>query len=650
VFRVEEKTGRLENATANLAPHYHVVARSIEKIGPATYRIEKGVFTSCDLPKPEWSFYLSEADVTLDDYARMKNVSFRAGSVPLLYTPWLVWPTKQDRASGLLVPGVGYNSRRGGYLGLSYYWVTSRATDSTTQLDLYSKGAVGLGEEFRWTPSPESAGIVQAYAIRDPIATVCVPQEEEPGGGEACVTVDGLSGVFAEREKTRWKARLDHVSDDLPFGFRGVLSVREYSDEQFLRDFERAFALSSSRQTLSRGFLTKNFGNDSVNLRVERSETFYGTKVVQERVPSLEYFRRTSRIGRSPLYLALESSLSYLYVNRGPGLAHGEYGRADFHPTLSLPWKTVPWLSLTAKGGGRWTGYSDSTDEAHTRFEGVSFTRTYAEAGASLVGPSFSRIYEGTIGPFGRFKHVIEPRVDYEYVSEVGDPLRIPVYDEVDTSLGRNQVRYAIVNRLLARPADAKAGGGANEIASLEVAQTHAFSLPQVPSGVSSSFDSFSERTGPVEANLRLAPGGFLSFDGRLAYDLHVEQITAVSVATSVNWKANYVNATWFGSRPVSVAGAPTSRTDQIRLAAGVDIGKSFRLDTQLNYDAQQNKLLEDRSLVTFNGSCYSLFLEVRQLRLPPTTRRDYRLVVNLRDVGTLLDMNGSLDRIFGGR
>ena len=88
----------------------------------------------------------------------------------------------------------------------------------------------------------------------------------------------------------------------------------------------------------------------------------------------------------------------------------------------------------------------------------------------------------------------------------------------------------------------------------------------------------------------------------------------------------------------------------QIRLAAGVDIGKKFRLDTQLNYDAQQNELLEDRSLVTFNGSCYSLFLEVRQLRLPPTTRRDYRLVVNLKDVGTLLDMNGSLDRIFGGQ
>ncbi len=650
VFRVEDKTGRLEEAAADLAPTYHIVARAIEKIGLATYRIEKGVFTSCDLPRPEWSFYLSEAEVTLDDYARMKNVSFRAGPVPLLYTPYLVWPTKQDRASGFLVPGAGYSSRRGGYLGLSYYWVTGRSTDSTTQLDLFSKGTVGLGEELRWRPSPESAGILQGYVVRDTQATVCVPIEEEPGGGDPCITDDGRVGVFAIREETRWKARLDHVSDDLPFGFRGVLSVHEYSDEQFLRDYERAFSLSASRQTISRGFLTKNFGDDSVNLRVERTETFYARTVVQERIPSLEYFRRTSRIGRSPLFLALESSLSYLYVNRGTGLPHGEYGRADVHPTLSLPWKAVPWVSLTAKGGARWTGYTDSTDEGQSHFTGESINRAYGEAGASLVGPSFSRIYDGKLGAFGRFKHIIEPRAEYEYASDVDDALRVPVFDEVDTALGRNQIRYGIVNRLLARPADARAGS-AMEIASLEISQTHAFQPPQQPSAGSTIVTSLAPSTGPIETILRVTPGGFFNFDGRLSYDLHASQVTTVSVATSVNWRANYVNATWFGSRPAPVAGSPVSPpTDQLRLAAGIDLGKSLRVDTQLNYDARENRLLEDRSLLTFNGSCYALFLEVRQLRLPPSTRRDYRLVVNLKDVGQLLDVNGSLDALFGNR
>ncbi len=128
-FRLDAKTGVLEKATADLAPTYHVVAESIEKIGEATYRIHHGIFTACDVPNPDWSFSLSEATVTLDDYARMKNVAFRGALVPLLYTPYLIWPTKEDRATGLLVPGVGYNGRRGAYLGLTHYWVTgSRRT------------------------------------------------------------------------------------------------------------------------------------------------------------------------------------------------------------------------------------------------------------------------------------------------------------------------------------------------------------------------------------------------------------------------------------------------------------------------------------------------------------------------------------------
>ena len=654
VFKVKAKTGRLENATADLAPTYHIVANSIEKIGEATYHIEKGVFTACDLPRPAWSFSLSEAVVTLDDYARMKDVAFRAfrSEVPLLYTPYLIWPTKEDRATGFLVPGVGGNGRRGAYVGLTYYWVTGRPTDMTTTLDLYSRGTVGLGEEFRWTPTPESAGLFQGYAIHDTQATVCVPAAQEPSGGDGpCTLPDGSLGAFSRRTKNRWKVRLDHVSDDLPGGARGVVTIRDYSDQEYLQDLEGSFALNSARQVLSRAFVTKNFGDDSVNLRFERSETFFGTDVIQERFPSLEYFRRTSRIGSSPFFLAAEGSLSELYINRGSNLPRGSYARADLHPTISLPWKRIPWLSITAKAGGRWTGYSNSVDDTQTRFVGSSFTREYGEAGVSIVGPSLSRIFDGHLFEFGKFKHVIEPRLDYQYVSDVSDPARIPAYDEIDLQLGQNQVRYALVNRLLARPADPKLGA-AREIASLEFSQTRAFRLPQTVLLPGQIFQPLVTKVGPVTTNLRLTPGPFFQFDGRVDYDTRVSQVTASSVTAALVWKTNFVNATYFAARPVLAtslpAGSPSPNSDQFRLATGVDLSKSLRVDTQLNYDARQKLLLEDRSLLTYKGSCYTVFLELRQLRLPPTTRKDVRLVFNLKDIGTLLDFHQSVDRIFG--
>jgi len=649
-FHLDTKTGRLEDATADLGTTYHIIAEWIEKIGEATYRIHHGIFTACDVPKPDWSFYMSEATVTLDDYAHMKDVSFRAGTVPLLYSPYLVWPTKENRASGFLVPGIGYNSRRGAYLGLTYYWVTGRPTDLTTNLDLSTKGSIGLGEEFRWTPTPESAGVFQGYWIHDTQATVCVPPSEVPNGGDGpCTMTDGSLGVYTTRTENRWKVRLDHVSEDLPYGFRGVLSIRDYSDEQYLQDLERNFALASARQIVSRGFLSRNYGDNFFNLRFERIESFFATTVLQERLPSLEFSRRTSQLGSTGLFLAADSSLSYLYINRGPDLPRGTYGRFDIHPTLSFPWKSIPWLSVTAKAGGRWTGYTDSTDDAQTKFVGTSVSREYAEGGVSLVGPSFSRIYDADIGKFGKFKHIIEPRVDYTYISNVGDPQRIPAFDEVDVALGRHDIRYAIVNRLLARPSDPKKGS-AEEIASLEISQTHSFELPQALTPTSVPLTT--SKDGPVESILRLTPGSFLHFEGRLDYDIHASQFTAASVTTSVTWKGSFVNATWFSSRPVLSAPLPegslSPNTDQVRLAAGLDISKAFRLDTQLNYDATNQKLLEDRSLISFKGSCYTLFLEVRELRVPPNNRRDYRFVVNLKDIGTLLDVNGSLDHIFG--
>jgi len=646
-FHLGSKTGVLEEATADLPPAYHIVADSIEKIGEATYRIHHGIFTACDLPRPDWSFSMSEATITLDDYARMKDVAFRAGSVPLLYSPYLIWPTKENRASGFLVPGLGYSNQRGAFLGLNYYWVTGRSTDLTSQLEVFSGGTIGLGEEARWRPTDESAGIFRGFVVRDQDATLCVPLTQAPpnGGNGACTLSDGSLGVYTTGPETRWKVALDHVSDDLPYDIRGVVSVRAYSDKEYLQDWEKSFALNSARQVPSFAYLTRNVGADSINLRFERTETFYAATVVQERIPSLEYFHRTAPIGDSPFFLALQSSLSGLYVNKGNGLLSGTYGRFDLNPVISFPLRNIPWLSILAQAGGRLTEYTDTTDEGQQNFTGNSFLRSYAIAGLSVVGPSFSRIFDVNLGPWNKLKHIIEPRVDYTYVSNVSDPARVPAFDTIDTALGQNQVRYAIVNRLLARTASG-AAGSAEEIASLEIAQTYAFTLPQTIFLPSAGY--VQRQSGPIEAILRVAQGGVLHADARLSFDPYSSQVTNTTLTAGANWGVNYVALSWFGTRPVTQAGQALAHSDQVRFAGGLDLGKAFRFDASVNYSADQNLLQEGRFLVTYKGSCYTVFLEYRNLDLPPTPRRDVRLVVNLKDIGTLLDVNGSINALFG--
>jgi LPS-assembly protein len=656
-FDLKEKTGIVEDAQADLEPTFHIIAKSIAKVGEATYEIRDGVFTACSVPDPAWSFHTSRARITLDDYARMRNVSFRAGKVPLLYTPYLLWPTKEDRVSGFLVPGLGYNSSRGAYLGLTYYWVTGRSTDSTTSLDLYSKGAFGLGQEFRWAPSPESAGVFQGFVVRDPQANTC-----QPGTSSApalfCTLPDGTPGSYSSRRETRWKLRLDHASSDLPWDMRGLVSIRDYSDQNYLQDFERSFALNAARQIDSSAFLTKNFGDHSLNLRLERLETFFSSTVLLERTPSLEYAFRTSQIGSSPLYLSADASASRLFVNRGSDLPHGGYNRFDLHPVLSLPIKGIPWLSVTAKAGGRLTYYSDSVTPLTSQgqsFSGQSLTRRDFEGGLSLIGPSFSRIYDFSFGPFTKWKHILEPRVDYTYVQDVNGLDRVPVFDEVDSVFGQRALRYALVNRLLAKTSQKDAS--AQEVATLELAQTYNFELPQTAGSGTAVSSPYLQKRGPLQGTLRLAPAPAFHLDAQVAYDTNFSKTTSYSVAAGANWGGQYANLTWTASRPVVIAppgpppppGTPTFSpdTDYLRAAAGVDLfSKKWRLDTQLNYDAGQHRMIEDRTLLTYNGSCYTILLEVRNYRLAPA-RHDYRLVVNLKNIGTLLDVNGGLDKIF---
>lgn len=655
-FDLDSKTGTVEEAEADLEPTFHIIAKSISKVGEATYDIVDGIFTACRIPDPAWSFHMERAKVTLDDYARMTDASFYARKVPLLFSPYLLWPTKQDRVSGFLVPGLGYNNTRGAYLGLSYYWVTGRSTDSTTGVDLYSKKVFGLGEEFRWAPTRESAGVFQGFVLRDPEAEVCVAGSA-PDAAHFCTLPDGTAGTLVTQEKTRWKLRLDHSSDDLPWDMRGVVSIRDYSDVNYLQDFERTYTLATASLITSSAFVTKNLGADSFNLRFERTESFLAGDQTVERMPSFELSHRPAQIGSTPLYAALEGSLSNLFVNRGPNLPHGSYLREDLYPVLSLPFKNIPWLSLTASGGPRWTHYSDSLTppgDATRTFSGLALNRWFWEGGLSMVGPSFSRIYDFSFGPFEKWKHVIEPRVDYNYRQDISNLGTVPDFDEVDFQAGRSSLRYALVNRLLAK------GGGENapsaqEVASLEVSQTYNFRLPQVylPPGATPPVQ---ENRTPIDTDFRVTPAPQIFLETRWSYDTNYSKSTAYSLTAHASGKDTYVDLSWNAVRPILQlpAGTPPPLTspdsDLVRAAAGFFVfSKNWRLDTQLNYDLRQHRMIEDRSLLAYNGSCYTILLELRNFRggVGTVARHDYRLVVNLKNIGTLLDLNGGLDKMF---
>ncbi|HEX6200523.1 MAG TPA: putative LPS assembly protein LptD, partial [Thermoanaerobaculia bacterium] len=175
-FDLDTKTGTLTEATAFVDPDYYFSGSEISKIGDDLYTVTDGIFTACDQEVPDWSFRLGHARVEVEGYAHVTHARLNVKRLPVLYTPYIVYPTKRERSAGLLVPNFGYSDRRGTYLGLAYFQPIGRSYDTTIYLDGYSEGFLGVGEEFRYHPTEGTLGEVEAYAVRDDNAP---PGEDE---------------------------------------------------------------------------------------------------------------------------------------------------------------------------------------------------------------------------------------------------------------------------------------------------------------------------------------------------------------------------------------------------------------------------------------------------------------------------------------
>lgn len=644
-FDLDAKTGTLTEATAYVDPDYYFTGDEIAKVDENVYVVTNGVFTSCEQDVPDWSFRLGRARVEVDAYARVRNASMRVKRLPVFYTPYIVWPTKEDRTAGLLVPNFGYTDRRGTYLGMAYYQPIGRSYDATFFLDGYGEGFVGVGNELRYHPTEGTSGRFEGYAIREtePLA-VAGPGAEDPVVG-------------GEDDEWRWRMELDHVSDDLPLGLRGVVDWTEYSDFQFFQDFERDFDRNSRRFEDSKAFLTGNWGSHLVNLLVSDRETFAGPRIITDRqLPALEYQLRstpvwTTPLWGAPLYLSVESSLAYLDVGRS-ATYDKQYGRADLFPEVSIPLEPASWLSLSVRGGYRLTWWGDSLEtdptvvqETGDAFTGEAVTRSLPTVGADLIGPSFARVIEAEVGPFARFMHLIEPRVSYSFVDEFDRTREVPSFDSVDRLFSGNVARVSLTQRLKAKPPEEE-GGSAREILSFELAQRYSFDDEQPLDRGAASLDPDAEilesQRSPLEATLRFAPSDTTNVRAEWRYSTLFDELTSSSIAAEHR----------FGPHDASVRYTTRFRpqdgetlSDQIRLGAGLAILPSrLSVRAAIDYDLEESQLQEQRYFVDWTSQCYSVRFEFRDFQVGQIQDTDYRVAFTLKNVGTFLDLTGRLE------
>jgi LPS-assembly protein len=610
-FNINTKTGVFYNATAFIDPMYTFTGREIEKLDETHYRIDRATFTTCQTDgKPPWSLHVRKAKVEQEGLGHFSSSAMKVRGVPVFYMPYMVWPIKQERAPGLLFPRLGYSNTRGFNFGLPLYVPIGRSYDTTIFADYYTDGYFGLGNNWRWAPVHGALGEINLYALWD-----------------------------REREETEWKVFGRHSQEDF-LGFRLLAQVENLSDIDFWQEFDRSFDANTRRDLYSYVFLTRSFGPYALNLRGDNRRTFLTTAdVTLSQLPEVEVRSASTAIAHSPVYLNLIGSLNYFAVDRdfhNPNVADlvGNYGRADLFPQFSYTLPGPPWLSVTPRVGGRFTYYTKQYTEDRQAFEDEPIERIYATGAIDVVGPSFSKIFEGGLGRYNKVKHLVEPRFEYRYLTTTTDVTRIPIFDEVDsTPRDANLVNLVLANRLLGRGPE---GVGTRELGSLELIQAYSFDAPlNSGDGVNTS------QLGPLGVALRLTPTQGTGFDARLSYDLLYKNLRSTSLAASLMRPIGMLNLTWYESYRASLGERTSS---QMRgLIAFRKAGFPVDASIQIAYDIHNDTLGDQRYGINYQGSCWNISAQYRDTRIGAFPTREFLIVIGLKGVGALPEIKGSL-------
>ena len=618
-YSLESGRGTVERASGLVSPSVLFEAETLERRQADLFSLKRARVTACTQPNPRWSFGVSKANLKQDDYIEMWDAVVRVKSVPVLYLPYLRYPLK-ERATGFLLPRIGFAGEKGFSLSQSFYWAMAPNMDATLGVDFYLARGTGAGLEYRYLFPGGTKGDLNLYYF--------IYKKEESGARP------GNSSIV----------RLNHTQA-LPLGFTLVANVDYQTSFSFLREFDNNFQRALSFTRTSQVYLSRSWRRFNLSARASRFETYFSQiddSNVSTSLPQLTFNVFKIRLF-APVYFSMATSFNRTQYGWKAEYAAGTERRSSrlaVSPALSLPFTSIPWLTATTSVTANLSYYGQSLDpESGGIIEEPIFTRNIVAA-IEMVGPVFTKLYYGRDGR-ARLKNIIEPYVTYSYDSPTTQS------DRIVTNFGffrYHQVSYGVTGRFLFKGADERAV----EVFSLGLGQTYYLSPEDGPLSIF-PVDGKAPRFSEVTGTARFYPQSKFSFDASAAYNPYYKSLSSLRLSATAGSKAegDFLTVNWFSSRNSWVAGADPDlialyNRDQVGAFGGLRI-PALAVDLQLeaDYNIKERKLLYTGAQLTYHYQCVDFLVDVRAFYYRDTPDVQVRLSLGLGTIGKTLDFLG---------
>ncbi|WP_162782011.1 LPS assembly protein LptD [Arenimonas caeni] len=412
-----------------------------------------GSYSTCPPAQRQWEFSASRIDVDQESgTGTARNATLRVGGVPVLWLPWVSFPTDDRRRSGLLSPTIGHDDRNGFEYEQPVYLNLAPNYDATLKPRWLSDRGLMLGAEFRYLGGTDARGTLEGTWL--------------PGDDLAGIDRGLVRWRHSDRLSANWsfRADLNHVSDDFYFSDFGG-SLRDTTITQ----------LRSTMGLYGRG------ESWEAELLAERwqvaSPIASELQLPYRRLPSARL--RWQRPFAEWLELGLDAeAVRFDDELRGGG------NRIDLQPYLEMPFGGAAWFA-TPRLSWRYTAYS--IDQSLVPPGGDDSPVRSLPVMSLDMGAFFDRSFEW--GGKGLVQ-TLEPRLYYLY-SPYRDQDELPLFDTQpltfswpglfrsnrfaggDRQGDANQVTAALTTRVLS-------ADDGRELLSLGLGRIHYFEAPRV--------------------------------------------------------------------------------------------------------------------------------------------------------------------------
>jgi LPS-assembly protein len=474
--------GELNHAVAGVADSSMTLTGDrIVRNDDGTLTLSNTEMTTCELPDPSWKFSAEQLEVNPKGYAIGRNLVFYIRDTPVMYVPWMAFPASGEKKSGLLLPRMGYSTKRGAQLDLPLYWVISPSQDATFDLDMMSKRGVGLGVDYRYLRKRGSEGTMYGYLIYD-------------------------------TKDSRWRGQVAQTHREIFSPDMNLrTSINLTTDRDFLDDFGVKSGDYNRQYNATIVNALKTWQNYALNATLRYSEDMYAknNRDTLQTLPSIGLSAVRQQIFNTPLYFDLDATATNFYRDNG---VSGE--RLQAFPRLSMVTGLPGYLNATVYAGLHLRGYNGTDIPSDSDVKDTT-GNLMPEVGAT-ISSSFSRVYELDGESLKKLRHELTPEVSYRYAPQ-RDQSRLPFYDYEDRLLHQNVIYYGVTSHLTGKFQNGE-NSEYRDISRIKLMQGYSFdgSRRDELSMVDNSHDA-SDLI--LESETWLHPQAKLTFDAR--YDLH---------------------------------------------------------------------------------------------------------------------------------